>query len=62
MAPKALVLLVASLVLGAASLAVLVVVALQGKVIAAELNNFLWMLVGAMGTTLGVFTDRKPLP
>lgn len=61
MAPKALVLLVASLVLGAGSLAVLVIVALQGKTITAELNNLLWMLVGQLATVLGVYTDRKAL-
>jgi hypothetical protein len=60
-APKALVLLVASLVLGAASLAVLVIVALQGKTITAELNNLLWLMVGQLGAVLGVFTDRKAL-
>ena len=59
MAPKALILLVASLLLGALALGILVIASLQGKAIAAELNNFLWMLVGGLGTTLGVFTDRK---
>lgn len=60
MAPKALVLLVASLVLGAGSLGVLVVASLQAKTIGPELNNLLWMMVGQLGAVLGIYTDRKP--
>lgn len=60
MAQKALILLIASLLLGTGSLGVLVVVALQAKALSPELNNLLWMMVGQLGAVLGIFTDRKP--
>lgn len=59
MAHKALILLIASLVLGVGALVVLLACALQGKVITAELNNLMWMLVGQLATTLGIFTEAR---
>lgn len=61
MTTKALVLLIASLVLGTGALAVLVFCALQGKTVTPELTALCWLLVGNMGTVLGIYTDRKQL-
>lgn len=61
MAQKALILLIASIVLGAGALGVLAAAALATppKQLDGQFSAFLWVLVGQLAVVLGIFTDRK---